>query len=170
MTQRDLTALILKMNEDIEADKLIEEINQIDEISYQKAVREVRAMLTSPSSLVAQTNLMAAASDELSVWFSQPISFHGVGMCLDIRKVIGSETEVELNLFPLQGAEAKMHEALKKYLGLTVEIKLMINSERGLVATAYVDDEGLAVEGMGHLRIETLPEHAELSLIVKKQE
>ena len=102
----------------------------------------------------AETELLAASGKSLADWFSQPMSFGGAGFILDVRRVLGSDNEVDLYLSPNQPESTKMKESLLSYLGKSLSIDVMNNGESLLNATLYVDESGTTAEGSGYLIIE----------------
>ncbi|ALO34553.1 hypothetical protein CMT41_07360 [Colwellia sp. MT41] len=99
----------------------------------------------------AETVLLAASGTSLAEWFSQPINFGGAGFILDVRRVIGSDNEVDLYLTPNTDNSAQMRSSLSSYLGKSLDISILNDGEYLLTATIYVDEEGTAAEGSGYL-------------------
>ncbi|WP_019029051.1 hypothetical protein [Colwellia piezophila] len=99
----------------------------------------------------AETVLLAASGTSLADWFSQPINFGGAGFILDVRRVIGSDNEVDLYLTPNTDNSAQMKSSLSSYLGKSLDISILNDGEDLLTATIYVDEEGTAAEGSGYL-------------------
>lgn len=97
------------------------------------------------------TELLAAAGQALGDWFSQPMSFGGAGFILDVRRVIGSENEVDIYLSPNNSHKGEMEKTLADYMGKTVEIVVTNNGEPLLEANLYIDEAGNAAEGSGVL-------------------
>lgn len=104
-----------------------------------------------PAVSFAETELLAASGKSLADWFSQPLNFGGAGFILDIRKVIGTEDEVDLYLIPNQADESKMKKALSSYLGQSLSICIFNDGINLLTASLYIDESGLEAEGTGRL-------------------
>jgi hypothetical protein len=99
----------------------------------------------------AETELLAASGKSLSDWFSQPMNFGGAGFVLDVRRVLGSDNEVDLYLTPNQTKSTEMKESLQSYLGKSLSISVINNGKSLLNATLYVDESGSSAEGSGYL-------------------
>jgi hypothetical protein len=100
---------------------------------------------------IGETQLLAAAGQTLSSWFSQPIIFGGAGFILDVRKIIGSDEEVDIYLAPSLGEPGAMKNTFADCLGQSIDIMVSTNAEALLSATLYVDNEGNAAAGQGRL-------------------
>jgi hypothetical protein len=100
---------------------------------------------------IGATQLLAAAGQTLSSWFSQPIIFGGAGFILDVRRIIGSDEEVDIYLAPSLGESGAMKNTFSDCLGQSIDIMVSTNAEALLSATLYVDNEGNAAEGQGRL-------------------
>jgi hypothetical protein len=100
---------------------------------------------------LASTELLAAAGQSLGDWFSQPMNFGGAGFILDVRRVIGTENEVDLYLTPTDPDSENMKKTLEAYIGQSIHIVISNNDVQLLVANLFVDESGNAAEGSGHL-------------------
>ena len=100
---------------------------------------------------IGETQLLAAAGQSLANWFSQPIIFGGAGFTVDIRKIIGSDEEVDIYLAPSRGEPGAMKNTFSDSLGKSIDIMISTNAEPLLSATLYVDNEGNAAAGQGRL-------------------
>ena len=101
--------------------------------------------------IFAETEFLAASGQPLSDWFSEPLSFGGAGFLLDIRRVIGTNTEIDLYLSPNQPDDSKMKKSLSAFLGKSLNINISNGGVKLLTATLYVDESGFEAEGNGHL-------------------
>jgi hypothetical protein len=99
----------------------------------------------------AETELLAASGKSLADWFSQPMNFGGAGFVLDVRRVLGTDNEVDLYLTPNQTKSTEMKESLLSYLGKSLSINVINNGKSLLNATLYVDESGSSAEGSGYL-------------------
>jgi hypothetical protein len=99
----------------------------------------------------AETELLAASGQSLADWFSQPMNFGGAGFILDVRRVLGSDNEVDLYLTPNEKDNTKMKSSLLSYLGKSLSIDVINNGTSLLNATLYVDESGCNAEGSGYL-------------------
>lgn len=99
---------------------------------------------------IGEIELLAASGSSLGSWFSQPIRFDGAGFILDIRKVIGSENEVDVSLLPINEDAEKIKETLSPYAESTIDIVISNDGVGLLSATIYIDKMGIA-EGSGVL-------------------
>jgi len=100
---------------------------------------------------IATVELLAAAGQSLGGWFSQPINFGGAGFILDVRRIIGNDSEVDLYLKPNESSPENMSKTLSAYKGSTIHIVVSNNGEKLLDANLYIDETGYAAEGSGYL-------------------
>jgi len=103
----------------------------------------------------AETELLAASGKSLADWFSQPMNFGGAGFLLDVRRVLGSDNEVDLYLTPNEKDNSKMKSSLLSYLGKSLAIDVINNGTSLLNATLYVDESGCNAEGSGYLNTDS---------------
>lgn len=103
----------------------------------------------------AETELLAASGKSLADWFSQPMNFGGAGFLLDVRRVLGSDNEVDLYLTPNEKDNSKMKSSLLSYLGKSLTIDVINNGTSLLNATLYVDESGCNAEGSGYLNTDS---------------
>lgn len=169
MKQFDITPQILALREEEELGQLMAEVDNELESNMPSLLNEVDLCLDKiseeeqsnvisftpkkkvVSNLFAQTELLAASGQSLADWFSQPLNFGGAGFILDIRKVMGTDNEVDLYLLPNQSDESKMKATLSEYLGKSVTISVSNENNNLLTATLYVDESGLEAEGSGYI-------------------
>jgi hypothetical protein len=167
MKKLDITRQILVLREEDELKKLMAEVDNELEENMSSLLEEVDFCLNKRAkdeqsnvvfftpkhnpvtNLFAQTELLAASGLSLADWFSQPINFSGVGFVLDIRRVIGTEDEIDLYLSAIDGE--KMSSSLDAYKGKSVNLTITNNGKNLLLAELYVDDSGQEAEGSGVL-------------------
>jgi hypothetical protein len=101
---------------------------------------------------LGETELLAASGKSLADWFSQPINFVGAGFILDIRRVIGTDDEVDVYLSPNSLDEGVISTALDGYKGKTITIAILNDDEQLLEASIYIDEDGSVAEGSGKLK------------------
>ena len=150
----DITKQILAMHEDEVMNNMLEEVKNelkgtipsdiqttldacMQKLSNEGNVTPSNVVSFKPKSTpsiisFAETELLAASGQSLGDWFSQPMNFGGAGFILDVRKVIGSDNEVDLYLNPNQvhqkiSATQRLcvhflHQVSKKYLCLSASI------------------------------------------------
>lgn len=171
MKHIDITKQILALREEDELKQLMVEVDNelennlpslLEDVDFclKKIIKEKQNNVVSftpkhnPTvNLFAQTELLAASGQSLADWFSQPLNFGGAGFTLDIRRVIGSDNEVDLYLLPNQADKSKMKSSLSDYLGKTLTICISNENNNLLTATLYVDESGLEAEGSGYLNV-----------------
>jgi hypothetical protein len=102
-----------------------------------------------------ETELLAAAGKSLADWFSQPMHFGGAGFILDIRKVFGTENEVDIYLKPNKNNVKEMQESLGSYVGQSIQVVVSNNQIVLLDAVLYIDESGTAAEGSGKLVVQS---------------
>lgn len=174
MNMKDITKQILELHETEEILKLMNEVKDdlrdgipselsmeldllLAKANEQKIVESdnVIAFRTRrhPSLVkpLAEAELLAAAGRSLGEWISQPITFGGAGFILDVRRVIGSENQVDLYLTPSHPDTKKMRKTLESYLGKSMHIGISNDDVELLDAEIYIDENGNAAEGRGHL-------------------
>jgi hypothetical protein len=173
MKQEDITKQIVALHEEDMLNQMMNDVNAelkngiptslqqeinacLNKINNEKIINNENVVSFKPKSkpftnTFAETELLAASGQSLSDWFSQPLSFGGAGFVLDIRKVMGSEDEVDLYLIPNQADNSKMKQSLSSYLGKTLNICISNDGINLLTAVLYVDESGLEAEGSGHL-------------------
>jgi hypothetical protein len=174
MTKKDITKPILAIHAEEALSKMLEEAkSEVDngmpeylgselEMLLKKArstseqvSNNVVAFKPRPKNMVVDsfgsTELLAAAGQSLGDWFSQPMSFGGAGFILDVRRVIGSENEVDIYLSPNNSDKGIMEKTLSAYMGKSVEVVISNNGEPLLEANLYIDQAGGAAEGSGVL-------------------
>ena len=121
------------------------------EIANNENVTHINLKNKLVSNVLAETELLAASGLSLSDWFSEPLSFGGAGFLLDIRRVIGTNTEIDLYLTPNQSDDSKMKKSLSAFLGKSINISISNDGVKLLTANLYVDESGFEAEGNGHL-------------------
>ncbi|WP_165736289.1 hypothetical protein [Pseudoalteromonas sp. C8] len=173
MKQEDITKQIVALHEEDELNKIMDDVNaelrngipislqqeinaclnkiNDEEVTNSENVVSFKPKRKPSTNTFAETELLAASGQSLADWFSQPLSFGGAGFVLDIRKVIGSEDEVDLYLISNQADNSKMKQSLSSYLGKTLNICISNDGTNLLTAALYVDESGLEAEGSGHL-------------------
>lgn len=167
MKHIDITSKVLEIHEREELKKAVEEAKkEIAEGIHKDILSEVELLVQKavPEGLVnvdlnfeeasanepyysTETELLAASGKSLGEWFSQPINFAGAGFVLDVRRVVGTENEVDLYLTP--NDSKLMDNALSAFKGKVVGLWITNNGKRILEAELYIDESGLAAEGSG---------------------
>lgn len=120
---------------------------------------------------LARTELMAASSKNLADWFAQPLVFEGSGMLIDIRKVLGSNNEVDLYIQSNNVNCDLIEESLLPFRGKELMVRFSVNGKELLHADIYVDQSGHSAEGSGLLEsIEEKDVHGtlEVEILVKE--
>jgi len=135
-----------------------EEINTLLKLAteslptYTNNVVEFKPKVTPKfTSNLGVTQLLAAAGQSLGDWFSQPMNFGGAGFILDVRRVIGSDDEVDLYLTPNNLDTVQMKKTLETYIGKSIHISVSNDGVQLLDANLYIDETGNAAEGSGTL-------------------
>jgi len=120
--------------------------------TYKNNVVEFKPKVTPKfTSNLGVTQLLAAAGQSLGDWFSQPMNFGGAGFILDVRRVIGSDDEVDLYLTPNNLDTVQMKKTLETYIGKSIHISVSNDGVQLLDANLYIDETGNAAEGSGTL-------------------
>lgn len=187
MQETNITSLI-KLNRRHEVcKKLLVEINQETHKGIKKALSDEVALLINKSkssfgkskvvafplhrSQLASTQLMAAAGQQVGSWFAQPIVFAASGFVVDIRKVLGSENEVDIYINSNGSDESLIEEKLLPFKDNSFKILMSINGSELLLADIYVEKSGHAAEGYGVLQpLISDGLHGELSIEVNEIE
>jgi|TARA_B110000908_G_scaffold97774_1_gene115445 hypothetical protein len=174
MKKIDITREVRQMHEEKLMLKAIKEVkNELKEGVPDDLVKELKQLLSKcgepltkqPDNVVSfsprspqgklytfgETKLLAAAGKSLADWFSQPMSFGGAGFILDVRKIIGTENQVDVYLTPNTSNVEEMKKSLGGYLGQSIRIVVSNNQNTLLDAALYIDETGSAAEGSGKL-------------------
>jgi hypothetical protein len=172
MKKIDVTEAIRKLYADEISEKIFDEVkkeiqdgipedlsNELASILFrheQQTKKEGNVVsLQTKSSLLSttplgETELLAAAGSSLANWFSQPMVFAGAGFTLDVRRVLGTEDEVDVYLFPCNN-ELQNITSLMPYVGKTIQVLVENNESTLLKANLYVDETACFAEGSGKL-------------------
>lgn len=174
MTKKDITKEILAIHAEETLSKIMADVKTEMETGMPEDLSSELEMLLkkasgateqTPDNIVAfkprsqmkivdsfgSTELLAAAGQSLGDWFSQPMSFGGAGFVLDVRRVIGSEDEVDIYLSPNNSDKGVMEKTLSAYIGKSIEVVISNNGVPLLEANLYIDEAGGAAEGSGVL-------------------
>lgn len=95
--------------------------------------------------------LLAAAGLDTHEWFSTPINFPEFGFILDIRKVLGSEAEVDLTIIIDDSNPTKMEKSFSAYKNQVIKILIQNNDVNLLQGEFYIDSNAKAASGNGVL-------------------
>jgi len=178
MKKIDITQKILELYEDEQIGKLMDDVKEElkdgvpeelqSELSnlLQKANEHVHQRPNNVVSFwpkkkgtiinyLASIELLAAAGQSLGDWFSQPLNFGGAGFILDIRRVIGTDNEIDLYLKPNESNPENMEKTLTAYKGKNIHLIVSNNGQQLLDANLYIDQTGNAAEGSGYLSEQT---------------
>lgn len=166
MSEKDITSLIKAIHEQETHKAILAEVNkELEQGIPDELMSEVEALIakveSSKSNVVAflkktislgETDLMAASSQNIGEWFAQPIVFAASGFIVDIRKILGSEDDVDVYIYPNGADEQLIEKTLLPFKDQSLKVKFSINEKEFLNAEIYVDDTGHAAEGSGHLK------------------
>ena len=166
MTKINITCLVKTIHEQEVNRKLLAEVRQelensisgelLNEVSFLvNKVESAKFNVTAfPSQTipVGETSLMAASGKVLGTWFAQPIIFSANGFVVDIRKVLGSDNDVDVYIYSNSSDEKLIEKALLPFKDQSLKVRFSINEKEFLNAEIYVDDTGHAAEGSGHLK------------------
>lgn len=164
MSNKNITSIIKKLHEEKISQEILDEVEAdfitgippslLDELKTLRIQAEQSNIISFPQKKhsLAQTNLMAAAGQNLGNWFDQPIVFVASGLILDIRRVIGTNNEVDVFIQSNTQDTSLIERNLLPFGDKTLQIKLSINGKELLEASIYVDEQGVAAEGSGYLK------------------
>jgi len=105
---------------------------------------------TKPFSL-GKTTLLAAAGEKLGTWFEHPLVFPSSGMVVDIRRIVGSENEVDIYIQSNSEDESVIQQSLRPFKDTSISIRMTLADEIMLDAEIYIDDSACFAEGHGRL-------------------
>lgn len=105
---------------------------------------------TKPLSL-GKTTLLAAAGENVGNWFEHPLVFPSSGMVVDIRRIVGSEDEVDLYIQSNSDDESVIQQSLSPFKSKSLSIRLTLSGEIMLDANIYIDESACFAEGQGKL-------------------
>lgn len=166
MTDNNITRLIQLIHGESRDKRLVDEVLKetentitqlvLDEVDtlIQSAKNDKPNILSFPEHKIipfAQTTLLAAAGQSIGNWFDHPLSFPAAGMVVDIRRVLGSEDEVDLYIFPNEQNTLIIQQSLLPFRNQNLHIKMTIDGKEYLKAEVYVDESALSAEGQGIL-------------------
>lgn len=163
MNKENITDMLQAIQQIEEANLVIQEVQaELNSIDLDSLIPEVRNLLQKarPSNVVqfpkrienfATTSLMAASSQKLGNWYEHPILFAASGFIVDIRKVLGSDNEVDIYINPSSEETAEIEKTLSPYKQKTLQVQFSINGNIVLNAEVYVDISGQSAEGSGYL-------------------
>ena len=100
---------------------------------------------------IANVELLSTSKDTMMSWYSHLINFESAGFLLDIRRVIGTDSDVDLYFIPNGSSRAGMALLLEKYSGMELILEVRNNERLILEALIYVDKSAVAAEGNGRL-------------------
>jgi hypothetical protein len=164
VSSENITQLIKKIHEEEGNKQLLEDVLKESEKGFSEEILlEVQSLLkkANKSNVIefpkrtvqlGQTELMAASGQNLGEWFAQPIIFESSGMIIDVRKVIGSEDEVDVYIQPNSDDCHLIEQSLFPFKDKTLQVRLSVNGKDLLQAEIYIDESGHSAEGSGHLQ------------------
>jgi hypothetical protein len=100
---------------------------------------------------IGQVQLLAAAGQNLGSWYQQPLLFATAGFSVDVRKVIGSDNEVDVYLQALNETTDIVESFFTMFAGKSVKLTFTLNGQVLLEANIYVDGQDQRAEGSGHV-------------------
>jgi hypothetical protein len=185
VSAKNITTLIQAIHEQETNKNILAEVRQelengtpeelLDEVRFfvKKAESAKSNVVAFPSRTVplGTTALMAASGQDLGEWFAQPIVFAANGFIVDIRKVLGSDNDVDVYIYPNSSDQRVIEKTLLPFKGKSLQVTLSINETDLLNADIYIDETGHAGEGTGHLSLVNPEEvHGKLSFEVIVEE
>jgi len=138
--------------EKLQLEALFAKLNADDENNGRQSIDKTKQY----SKCLGQVTLLAATSSKTAEWFSQPLNFGSAGFILDIRRIIGKETEVDVYLIPNENKKRDMQKSLQQYAGLNLDIMVTSENETILDASIYVDELALTAYGQGQIGVLSL--------------
>ena len=100
---------------------------------------------------LGKTTLLAAAGEKLGTWFEHPLVFPSSGMVVDIRRIVGSENEVDIYIQSNSEDESVIQQSLRPFKDTSINIRMTLADEIMLDAEIYIDDSACFAEGHGRL-------------------
>lgn len=98
---------------------------------------------------LGKVQLLAAASQQLGNWFSQPLVFSSAGFLVDVRRIKGKDNDVDVYFHAIDGKNALMESLFSGFKGRSIKITFSINGVKLLSADIYVDQSAHIAEGSG---------------------
>ncbi|WP_010178679.1 hypothetical protein [Glaciecola sp. HTCC2999] len=162
MADENLTKLIKMVHEDEINKSLVQEVlnetelsidNNLIELVHTLVKRANSNILSFPkkSISIAQSQLMAAAGQNLGNWFDYPLIFASSGIMVDIRKVLSSKDEVDVYIQAYGEDKKQIHDILLPFKNKNLQVRLTVEGQEVLKADIYVDESATAAEGTGLL-------------------
>ena len=96
------------------------------------------------------TNLLAAAGKSLGKWYENPLTFSSSGIVVDIRRILGTDDEVEITFQAQEQRQPSLiMDSLQAFKAKDVAIRISINEKVILNASIYIDENADYAEGRG---------------------
>lgn len=100
---------------------------------------------------IGQIQLLAAAGQNLGSWYQQPLLFASAGFSVDVRKVVGSDNDVDVYLQALNETNEIVDSFFNIFSGKSVKLSFILNGQILLEANIYVDGQDHRAEGTGQV-------------------
>ncbi len=115
---------------------------------------------------LGETQLLAAAGNDLGSWFAHPIIFSKYGFTLDVRKNLESKLGVDVNLHPIEGRNIELNAIFSPWFGQEITIVIEVDGFTLVESELYIDEDSLQAQGSGVLSsdLENTPKKGELTI------
>jgi hypothetical protein len=100
---------------------------------------------------IANVELLSTSNNTKVNWYSHPINFESAGFSLDIRRVIGSVSDVDLYFQSNTKIVSGVSPLPEQYANTELILEIKDNEKLILEALIYVDELAVAAEGTGKL-------------------
>jgi len=166
---------VSKVKERIESGELDHYEQMIDELIKKNEARQNKSnnvismdfsRTDNSDFILGETQLLAAAGNDLGSWFAHPIIFSKQGFTLDVRKNLDSKLGVDVNLYPIEGRDIELNATLSPWLGQEVTIVIEVDGFILVESELYIDEVSLQAQGSGVLSsdLEQAPKTGELTI------
>ena len=132
-------------------DTVMDEIRKKQQINTTRNVVSLEERNIKKRVTLAEIHLMAASGQSLSDWFGQPLNAGGGGFIIDIRRQLGTDDGVDIEIRPNESQPNQINETFSDFAGKKLNIRLSSLDQTLLKAYIRVNKEANHATGQGHL-------------------
>lgn len=153
----NITEKIHRIHDEYEMDKVVvdtvtpnifdfSDISKFYNLIGEKIKKKIEGLVC-----LGAVELISTSNNAKTNWYSHSINFESAGFILDIRRVIGTDLEVDLYFRPNNSNIGEMPLLLNQYADKELILEIKNNERLILEAVIYVDVLTKAAEGSGRL-------------------
>lgn len=133
------------------SNSLVQKVSNLIKTAESIENKKIIQFPTKKPFFLGRTTLLAAAGERLGTWFEHPLVFHSSGMVVDIRRIVGSEDEVDLYIKSNSQDESVIQQSLSSFKNKSLTVRMTLAGKIILDARIYIDDSACFAEGHGRL-------------------